>query len=362
MRPCDFDYLLPATLIAQHPLPQRDASRLLLLNRRSKECLHRFFPDFLSQVLFRDLLVFNDSKVFPARLRGVRSITGGAVEFLLLEQLKKNEWWCMVRPGKRLKLGNVIDITNHDHASSGWCATILQKNEQGHCLAVFSHATEPDRTLFSALERDRIGEVPLPPYIKRESPDANDLSRYQTVFASQPGSVAAPTAALHFAPHCLTALHEKGVEMRFVTLHVGLGTFAPMKVQEFGEHVMHEERYEVPVETAEAILATKRRGGRVIAVGTTSLRVLESAALVADGTPEARSGKTRLFIYPPFQFKVVDALLTNFHLPKSTLLALVGAFADPGGTTGRDLILRAYTEAIERSYRFFSYGDAMFIH
>ncbi len=362
MRPSDFDYSLPPTLIAQYPLPQRDESRLLIVNRQSKQCLHRLLPDLLSQISPQDLLIFNDSKVFPARVRGVRSATGGEVEFLLLEETKRNEWWCLARPAKRLKSGGVIEILTRDQSATEWRASFLEKNEEGHCHMAFSHRKEPQRSMLAALEDDCIGEVPLPPYIKRHRPDNNDLHRYQTVFASQPGSVAAPTAGLHFTPLCLTSLAEKGVALRFVTLHVGLGTFAPVKVEEFSDHVMHEERYHLPADTAEAISDAKRRGGRVIAVGTTSLRVIESAALLWGDTPQASSGRTRLFVHPPFHFKVVDALLTNFHLPRSTLLALVSAFANPGATDGRDLVLGAYREAISEGYRFFSYGDAMFIH
>lgn len=362
MRPSDFDYVLPSDLIAQHPLPERDASKLLILDRRSRLFTHGQFSDFLSQVTPHDLLIFNDSKVFPARLRGIRASTGGEVEFLLLEETHNNQWWCMARPAKRLKLGAVVEILTHARSISEWRATVLGKNEEGHCHMAFAYRNEPHRSLLASLESDHIGEVPLPPYIKRQRPEDTDISRYQTVFASHAGSVAAPTAGLHFSPLCLTKLREKGVGMRFVTLHVGLGTFAPVKVEEFSDHVMHEERYHLPQETAEAISDTKNRGGRVIAVGTTSLRVLESAAQAWGSAPQPSAGRTRLFVYPPFSFKVVDALLTNFHLPRSTLLALVSAFAAPDATDGRELVLGAYQEAVEHGYRFFSYGDAMFIH
>lgn len=361
MRPSDFDYALPADLIAQYPLPERDASKIMILDRPSGQLAHGRFSDFLSQVRPRDLLVFNDSKVFPARLRGIRSGTGGEVEFLLLEEPLNNEWWCMARPAKRLKPGTVVEILKFDRSISEWRATVLGRNEEGHCHMAFAHGKEPGRSLLVSLESDRIGEVPLPPYIKRERPADTDVTRYQTVFASQAGSVAAPTAGLHFTPLCLTALRQKGVGIRFVTLHVGLGTFAPVKVEELSHHVMHEERYDLPKETAEAISDAKNRGGRVIAVGTTSLRALESAALSWSGAPQPTSGRTRLFVHPPFNFRVVDALLTNFHLPRSTLLALVSAFAAPGAMEGRELVLGAYQEAVDRGYRFFSYGDAMFI-
>ncbi len=361
MRPADFDYCLPPDLIAQHPLPQRDSSRLLVLNRNNQELTHARFLDLLTLVDKKDLLIFNNSKVFPARVRGIRLPTGGQIELLLLEETEQNVWWCLARPASKLNPGTIINIVNLDRNGSNWTATLIRKNEQGQCQLCFRHTSLPERRLLDSLEPDRIGEVPLPPYIKRLKPDEQDSERYQTVFATQLGSIAAPTAGLHFTPLCLTGLRKQGVSFAFVTLHVGLGTFAPMKAAEFSNHIMHEESFSLSLETVEAIEETKRRGGRVIAVGTTTLRVLESAARDSSQPLNACSGKTRLFVHPPFHFKIVDALITNFHLPKSTLLALVCAFATPNSEKGRDLVLRAYQEAVERKYRFFSYGDAMFI-
>jgi S-adenosylmethionine:tRNA ribosyltransferase-isomerase len=278
---------------------------------------------------------------------------GGGVELLLIEEIKSNDWWVMLRPGKRVRPGTRIILSRSPPVT----ATIHEKNGEGHCRVAFS-GIDQIRTLLQ-----QIGEVPLPPYISRAAGGSGieDRERYQTVFAAEDGSVAAPTAGLHFDEAFISALASAGVALRFVTLHVGLGTFAPVKTELIGDHKMHEERFCIPEETALAIAATRKAGGRVIAVGTTSLRVLESTA-TPEGRVPAAEGRTSIFIHPPHTFRAVDGLLTNFHLPKSTLLMLVSAFASPGRNDGREWILDAYAEAIRERYRFFSYGDAMLIH
>ncbi len=355
MRTEDFDYTLPPELIAQHPARARDASRLMVLHRSSKKIEHRNFLDFSSFIRPHDLLVLNNSRVLPARLRAFKPTTGGALEVLLIEETGLNEWWVMLRPGKRVRRGSIIQISAKTGDPSDLLAEILEKSEEGHYKLQFRSTLD----IKSRLEE--LGEIPLPPYIERpQGPESQDSERYQTVFAKPPGSVAAPTAGLHFTPLYLDLLRANGVETTEVTLHVGLGTFAPVKVENLAEHKMHEERFIVPPAAADAIAAAKARGSRVIAVGTTSLRVLESAADV-NGKIEPCTGKTRLFVSPPYNFRVVDALLTNFHLPKSTLLMLVSAFASPGNTDGVPFIQLAYREAVRERYRFFSYGDAMLI-
>lgn len=293
----------------------------------------------------------NNSRVIPARLRATKIPTGSAVEVLLIEEVNLNDWWVMLRPGKRVRAGTVLAFPHEIHAN------VLEKNEDGQYRLNF---TGTENILESA---EQFGEVPLPPYISREAaPDERDRERYQTVFAGPKGSVAAPTAGLHFTPAMLERLRTDGIQTAWVTLHVGAGTFAPVKSELVAEHRMHYERFEITTETAARIAETKERGGRVIAVGTTSLRVLESAALLANtSTFGARSGRTNLFVYPPHSFRVVDALLTNFHLPESTLLMLVSAFVSPGRVDGREWMLQVYQEAIRERYRFFSYGDAMLI-
>jgi S-adenosylmethionine:tRNA ribosyltransferase-isomerase len=347
---------LPPELIAQHPAPQRDASRLLVLRRADGRVQHQQFPDLLEHLRPGDALILNNSKVIPARLRGSKATSGGEIEALLVEETTVNEWWTMLRPGKRVRAGTELRFTDRAGNATDIRATVLGKNDEGHCRLRFSGVAN----ILDALPQ--IGEVPLPPYIERSQhfDQAEDAERYQTVFAQPAGSVAAPTAGLHFTAKFLDAARARGVSVGFVTLHVGLGTFAPVKVEQIEGHVMHEERYELPEETAELIRATRARGGRIIAVGTTTLRVLESAAGQA-GKLKPGTGRTRIFMHPPFTFRAVDALLTNFHLPESTLLMLVCAFAAPGGTGGRELILRTYAEAVGARYRFFSYGDAMLI-
>lgn len=357
MRAADFDYDLPAELIAQHPEATRDQSRLLVVQRHGLTVAHRRFPDLLEYLRPGDVLLVNDSKVIPARLRGKNHETGGEFEILLLEENAANDWWAMMRPGKRARVGTRIDLITHEGAPTNLHATVTATNADGHRRLRFEGAAN----LRDHLEA--LGEMPLPPYIKRASHAALavDLARYQTVYAKPAGSVAAPTAGLHFTPALLENIRNLGAHICSVTLHVGLGTFAPVKTDTLSEHVMHEERYEVNAASAQIISEAKAQGRRVIAVGTTSLRVLESVAAANEGRIIAGSGRTRLFVHPPYRFHVVDALLTNFHLARSTLLMLVSAFAAPGELHGREAILRAYAEAVRERYRFFSYGDAMLI-
>jgi S-adenosylmethionine:tRNA ribosyltransferase-isomerase len=299
--------------------------------------------------------------VIPARLRGVDAHTEGQFEVLLLEENAINDWWVMLRPGKRARAGTQIIVRDTRGQPTEVRATVLDKNDEGHRRLRFA-GTPNIADLLEVL-----GEVPLPPYIVRAdgSRMEQDHQRYQTVFARPPGSVAAPTAGLHFTESLLAEISARGVQVAFLTLHVGLGTFAPVKAETIAAHTMHEERYELSEETARAVNAAKSAGRRVIAVGTTTLRVLETlagqAARSSPATVAAGAGKTRIFIHPPYDFKIVDALLTNFHLSRSTLLMLVSAFAAPNETRGRDLILSAYATAIRERYRFFSYGDAMLI-
>lgn len=357
MRTADFDFHLPPELIAQQPTAQRDGSRLLVLNRDSGGLEHRKFTDLLEFLRPGDLLVLNNSRVIPARVRGTNARTGGKFELLLLEENAVNDWWAMLKPGKRARIGTQIAIECPHNAPDSITATVIETNAQGHRRVRFEGVSNILDTL------DSIGEVPLPPYIRRdpEAPVMEDRVRYQTIFAKSPGSVAAPTAGLHFTTELLEAIRGRGVETHFITLHVGLGTFAPVKTETLDAHVMHEERYEISEATAQAVNKAKADGRRVVAVGTTSVRVLESAAALGEGRISAGGGRTKIFIHPPRDFAIVDALLTNFHLPCSTLLMLVSAFTAPGNISGREMILSAYAEAIRERYRFFSYGDAMLI-
>jgi S-adenosylmethionine:tRNA ribosyltransferase-isomerase len=358
MRTADFDFSLPPELIAQFPATQRDHSRLLVLHRRTGELEHQQFADLKNFLRPGDVLVLNNSRVIKARLRGTNAQTGGAFEILLLEENARNDWWAMMKPGKRAKVGTRIELTQHaTRNTTPISATVTATNEEGHRRLEFS-GTEN-----ILAELDTLGELPLPPYIERDPQNlpASDAERYQTVFAQPAGSVAAPTAGLHFTENLLAEIRALGVEIHFVTLHVGLGTFAPVKADEITHHVMHEERYEVSEATAQAVNQAKAEGRRIIAIGTTSVRVLESSAAANKGRVVAGSGRTRIFIYPPRDFKIVDALLTNFHLPCSTLLMLVSAFAAPGELRGREMILSAYAAAVRERYRFFSYGDAMLL-
>ena len=302
------------------------------------------------------MLVLNNSRVIPARLRGTNVRTGGKFEVLLLEETAPNDWWVMLRPGKSARIGTQI-VFPDNRQSAPIRATVVEINAEGHRRLHFSGTPDIRREL------DRLGEVPLPPYITRTHPKemGEDKERYQTVYARTDGSVAAPTAGLHFTGKLLDEIRARGVKICFVTLHIGPGTFAPVKTEMLAAHKMHEERFELGEETVRLVNEAKRAGHRVFAIGTTTVRVLESIAATNNGKLNVYKGKTRIFIYPPFQFQIVDALLTNFHLPCSTLLMLVSAFAAPGETRGREMILAAYAEAIRKRYRFFSYGDAMLI-
>lgn len=357
MRTTDFDYDLPPELIAQHPAPRRDESRLLLFHRESGRVDHRRFADLPAYLNPGDVLVLNNSRVIPARLRGVNERTGGRFEILLLEENSRNDWWVMMRPGKRAHIGTRIALLEADGSSAGVGGIVKDVNNDGHRRLVFDSPQNLEELL------PQLGEVPLPPYITRTDPgnSTEDRERYQTVFAAPAGSVAAPTAGLHFTEALLQKITALGVNVQFVTLHVGLATFAPVKVETLAAHNMQEERYEVSEATACAVNAAKAAGRRVIAVGTTSVRVLETIAARHGGKLVAERGRTRMFIHPPYTFRLVDALLTNFHLPCSTLLMLVSAFAAPGTTLGKDMVLTAYAEAIAERYRFFSYGDAMLV-
>ena len=357
MLTADFDYALPPELIAQIPTPNRGDSRLLVLPRQSSTLSHRTFRDLIEYLRPGDLLVLNDSRVIPARLRGVNPATGGHFEMLLLEETDPNAWWAMVRPGKRARMGTVIELLDPAGQRAGVTATVVGINEEGHRQLRFSGPDDLTTRLF------QLGEIPLPPYIARNDPAelALDQVRYQTVYAAAAGSVAAPTAGLHFTAEFLARLAAAGIQSAFVTLHVGPGTFAPVKVEQLAGHTMHEERFLVGEAAARAINSALDTGRRIIAVGTTSVRVLESVAAAHHGRMVPGSGRTRIFIHPPYRFQVVTGLLTNFHLPRSTLLMLVSAFAAPGETGGRGRVLEAYATAVRERYRFFSYGDAMLI-
>lgn len=337
-----YDFELPEDLIAQTPLADRSASRLLTLNRQEGSTEHHVFSEIAEYLRPGDTLVLNDTRVIPARLFGMKEDTGAKAEVLLLKSLGEDRWEALVKPGKKLHTGAVITF------SEELKATIESEGEMGGRVLRFSY-----QGIFNEI-LDRLGQMPLPPYIKEK---LDDRERYQTVYAKHEGSAAAPTAGLHFTEALLEEIKAKGVRVAFVTLHVGLGTFRPMSVDRIEDHVMHEEYYTMPQETADLINETKAAGGRVIAVGTTSARTLETVGQRFAGKPlSACSGWTSIFIYPDYEFAVVDALITNFHLPKSTLVMLVSALA------GREHILSAYREAIDHKYRFFSFGDAMLIY
>jgi S-adenosylmethionine:tRNA ribosyltransferase-isomerase len=356
VRTADFHFDLPLELIAQQPATHRDDSRLLVLQRKTQTIAHRQFPELLEYFQAGDVLVLNNSRVIPARLHGVNEKTGGKFEILLLEECAPNDWWAMMRPGKRAKTGTQIRLQEKSGAPAKIVASVTAVNGEGHRHLQFSGTENLQQEL------ENLGEIPLPPYIERHGELPADRERYQTVFAQSDGSVAAPTAGLHFTPEFLDKIRALGVKICFVTLHVGAGTFLPVKTENVADHQMHAERFEVGEETARTVNEAKNSGRRVIAVGTTALRTLESVARQNAGKLNFFNGKTDIFIYPPAAFQIADALLTNFHLPESTLLMLVSAFAAPGEKTrGRDLMLATYAEAIREHYRFFSYGDAMLI-
>jgi len=345
-----FDYKLPIELIAKHPAEPRDSSRLLVLDRKSDEVVHEQFSNLPNYLEKDDVLVFNQSKVIKARLIGHKA-SGGKVEILLLRQLEADKWQALVKPLRRLDEGMEVILEN------------------SQMKAIISRIGNPSEVSFSLAgekffaEIDKIGHVPIPPYIKRAD-EGQDVSDYQTVYAKDRGSVAAPTAGLHFTDQLLSKLKDKGVEQQFITLHVGYGTFAPVKAEQIEEHKMHSEYFDLPADVAASLNKAKRSGRRIIAVGTTTCRALESCALISPPFKGgdrgrvnllAKKGMTDIFIYPGYQFKFIDGLITNFHLPCSTLLMLVAAFY------GREEILRVYEEAVKKGYRFFSYGDGMMI-
>lgn len=341
MKVKDFYFDLPEELIAQHPLEKRDESKLMVLDKNTGEIQHKVFKDIIEYLDEGDCLVLNDTRVMPARLYGAKEGSGGKMEFLLLRRLEKDIWETLVKPGKRAKVGARFTFGNGELK-----AEIIEVLENGNRKVKFEY-----EGVFEAV-LDALGEMPLPPYITEK---LEDKERYQTVYSKEVGSAAAPTAGLHFTEELLDKIKEKGINIAFVTLHVGLGTFRPVKAENIEEHEMHAEYYYLNSENAKIINAAKESGKRVIAVGTTSNRTLESIADNSGRVKEA-SGYTSIFIYPGYKFKIVDALITNFHLPESTLIMLISAFST------RDIVMNAYNTAVENRYRFFSFGDAMFIH
>ncbi len=338
MRVADFNYHLPEKLIAQVPIEPRDHSRLLVVDRKDGKIFHRHFYDLEEYLKPGDTLVFNDTKVIPARLIGHKIGSGGRIEVFLLNRIEGKNWEVLVKPGKKARVGTSIEF------SPELSCEVIANTDFGGRVVKFNYEGIFEEIL------DRLGETPLPPYIKTRLEDKN---RYQTVYAKEQGSAAAPTAGLHFTPELMKKLADKGINLAFVTLHVGLGTFRPVSVDNVAEHVMHREFYSIQQQAADIINRTRKNGGRIIAVGTTAVRTLETVA--AENGVTATSGWTKIFIYPGYQYKVIDALITNFHLPQSTLLMLVSAFAS------RDLIMNAYEQAVKEQYRFFSFGDAMLI-
>lgn len=337
----DFDYELPEELIAQTPLEDRSSSRLMIVDRESKTYVDKTFSDILEELEPGDALVMNDSRVLPARLHGVKTDTGGHLEVLLLKNTTGDEWETLVKPAKKAKVGTRVTF-----GDGRLMAVVKEELDHGGRILEFLY----DGIFLEVLES--LGEMPLPPYIKERLEDAE---RYQTVYAKQSGSAAAPTAGLHFTKELLQKIEDKGIHLVFLTLHVGLGTFRPVSVDNLEEHTMHSEFYRLSQEAAEQLNETKRNGKRIVAVGTTSIRTLETVGTKFDGVLQEDSGWTDIFISPGYAFKVVDAFLTNFHLPKSTLIMLVSAFA------GREFVLEVYQHAVEEAYRFFSFGDAMFV-
>jgi S-adenosylmethionine:tRNA ribosyltransferase-isomerase len=343
MKLSDFDYDLPDELIARYPAEKRESSRLLVVHRESGELEDRHFTDVLEYVQPKDCLVINDTKVIPARLHGIRETTGAQIEIFLNQRIAgvEEQWHVLAGPAKKAKLGEYIRFSDTLRCK------VIAEHESGERIVEF----ESQSDFMSELEK--AGSMPLPPYLKREA-EESDKQRYQTVYAEQAGAVAAPTAGLHFTPEILAQVAEIGVEIARVTLHTGLGTFKPVEVEDIREHKMHYERYVVTEATAERVNRAKRSGGRVIAVGTTSVRTLETVA-DESGLVHAQEGESNIFLYPPYRFKVVDAMITNFHMPRSTLLMMISAFM------GHDLMRKCYSHAVKEKYRFYSYGDAMLI-
>ena len=339
MRKQDFYYDLPEELIAQHPSEKRENSRLMLLDKNTGKVEHKHFYNIIDYLNEGDCLVLNNTKVIPARIYGIRVDTGAVVEFLLLKNLGDDKWECLAGPGKKAKVGYKFTFAN-----GILNAEVVDVKDDGNRIVKFEYSG----SFYEVL--DKVGEMPLPHYIHEK---LKDCTRYQTVYAKYEGSAAAPTAGLHFTNELLEKIKEKGVKIAYVTLHVGLGTFRPVKEDNIENHLMHSEHYIMPQETADIINETKKNGGRVICVGTTSCRTVESVA--SKGEIKADEGDTSIFIYPGYEFKCLDALITNFHLPESTLIMLISALA------GRENVLNAYKIAVEAKYRFFSFGDAMFI-
>lgn len=340
MKTSDFDFYLPEELIAQHPLEKRDYSRLMVLDKATGEIEHKHFYDVIEYLNSGDTLVLNNTRVMPARLIGEKSESGGKIEFLLLKRIEGDKWECLAKPGKRAKIG-----TEFTFGEGKLKCKVIDIVEEGNRIIEFSYEGIFEQVL------DELGEMPLPPYITER---LDDRERYQTVYSKEQGSAAAPTAGLHFTKELLEKVKEKGVNIAYVTLHVGLGTFRPVKVDDVNEHVMHSEFYHLEEEDAKIINETKKRGNKIISVGTTSTRTLETIG-DEDGFVKAQSGWTNIFIYPGYKFKVVDKLITNFHLPESTLIMLVSALA------GKEKVMSAYNEAVKERYRFFSFGDSMII-
>lgn len=344
MKKHDFYYDLPNELIAQTPIEPRDASRMMVINRRTGEIEHKHFYDVADYLNPGDCLILNDTKVLPARLYGIKDETGAKVEFLLLTQKEKDVWEVITGPGKKAKTGSKFTFND-----GMLYAEIIDVLDNGDRIAKFTYDTDKFGNFFEVL--DKIGEMPLPHYITHKLENAD---RYQTVYAKELGSAAAPTAGLHFTPEVLQKIKDKGIKIGYVTLHVGIGTFRPVKTENIEEHKMHSEHYHLPKETADLINETHKNGGRVVAVGTTCCRTLESVATYCGEICE-KDDWTSIFIYPGYKFKCIDALITNFHLPESTLIMLVSAFYN------RDDVLKAYEEAVKEKYRFFSFGDCMLI-
>ena len=340
MKVSDFDFYLPEELIAQCPLKERDSSRFMVVDRKTGEIEHKVFHDVIDYLEKGDTLVLNNTRVMPARLIGEKEETGGKIEFLLLKRIEGDKWECLAKPGKKAKVGAMFTF-----GEGKLKAVVREIGLEGNRVIEFIYNGIFEEIL------DELGQMPLPPYIHEK---LDDRERYQTVYSKEKGSAAAPTAGLHFTEDLLEKIREKGVNIAFVTLHVGLGTFRPVKVESIDEHIMHSEYYELDEENAKIINDTKKRGNRVIAVGTTSTRTLETIGN-ENGEVRAQSGWTNIFIFPGYKFNIVDALITNFHLPESTLIMLVSALA------GKENIMNAYKKAVEEKYRFFSFGDAMFI-
>ncbi len=340
MKTSDFDFYLPEELIAQYPLEKRDYSRLMVLDKATGEIEHKHFYDVIDYLNKGDTLVLNNTRVMPARLIGEKAISGGKIEFLLLKRIEGDKWECLAKPGKRAKIG-----TEFTFGEGKLKCNVVDIVEEGNRIIEFSYDGIFEQVL------DDLGEMPLPPYITEK---LEDRERYQTVYSKEQGSAAAPTAGLHFTKELLEKVKEKGVNIAYVTLHVGLGTFRPVKVDDVNEHVMHSEFYHLEEEDAKIINETKKRGNKIISVGTTSTRTLETIG-DENGFVKPQSGWTNIFIYPGYKFKVVDKLITNFHLPESTLIMLVSALA------GKEKVMNAYNEAVKEKYRFFSFGDSMII-